>query len=65
MTLREFDDCRNHDYRACPWRDDVVAWFTRHPLASHCSCEPCRAATGRLATEQDADLPPDLGWGDQ
>jgi hypothetical protein len=53
MAVRDFTDCSRHDYRSCPWRDDVVEWFRRHPLASHCSCVACRALTGRLEPEPD------------
>jgi hypothetical protein len=52
-------DCSRHHWRHCPWRGDVVEWFTRHPLASHCSCIECRAITGRLDELVEPDDPRD------
>jgi hypothetical protein len=61
MSTRDSLDCNRHDYHGCPWRDEVVEWFRRHPLASHCNCAACRALTGRPEPEPDDPEPDPRG----
>jgi hypothetical protein len=39
-------DCSAHGPRECPYRDDVVRWFLRHPIHSHCGCDACLMLLG-------------------